>query len=211
MKYMGSKNRHAKNLLPIILKNRKKEQWYVEPFVGGFNLIDKVEGNRIANDSNKYLISLFKSLQEGWVPPGIISNDEYLKIKNNKEDYPCNLVGFVGFGCSYSGKWFGGYARGKNKKGNDRNYCDESKRNVLKQVKNIKEVIIYNKNYYELEIPYNSIIYCDPPYQNTTKYNTDFDHKIFWGWVRNMSNKGHQVYVSEYNAPSDFICLYEKK
>jgi len=35
MKYMGSKKRHAKELLPIILKDRQPGQWYVEPFVGG--------------------------------------------------------------------------------------------------------------------------------------------------------------------------------
>ena len=49
---MGSKNRHAKDLLPIILKNRRDDQWYVEPFVGGFNMIDKVPGLRLANDTN---------------------------------------------------------------------------------------------------------------------------------------------------------------
>nr|WP_319571429.1 DNA adenine methylase [uncultured Draconibacterium sp.] len=45
MKYMGSKNRIAKHILPIILKNRTNEL-YVEPFVGGANLIDKVDGER---------------------------------------------------------------------------------------------------------------------------------------------------------------------
>lgn len=35
MKYMGSKNRIAKEILPIILRDRKPNQWYVEPFVGG--------------------------------------------------------------------------------------------------------------------------------------------------------------------------------
>ena len=34
---MGSKNRIAKFILPIILKERKPEQWYVEPFAGGMN------------------------------------------------------------------------------------------------------------------------------------------------------------------------------
>ena len=47
MKYMGSKARHAKEMLPIILKDRKEGQWYVEPFVGGCNMIDKVNGNRL--------------------------------------------------------------------------------------------------------------------------------------------------------------------
>lgn len=125
---MGSKNRHAKQLLSLILKDRKDDQWYVEPFVGGFNMIDKVEGKRIANDSNFYLIELYKAIQNGWEPPSEISENEYQDIRNKKENYPAYLVGFVGFGCSYSGKWFGGYARGKTSKGEPRNYCNESKK-----------------------------------------------------------------------------------
>ena len=59
MKYMGSKNRYAKEIIPIILENRKSlDQAYVEPFVGGANIIDKIEGVRIAGDKNRYLISL---------------------------------------------------------------------------------------------------------------------------------------------------------
>lgn len=55
MKYMGSKARHAKELLPIILANRTEGQWYVEPFVGGANMIDKVNGNRIGADIKSIL------------------------------------------------------------------------------------------------------------------------------------------------------------
>jgi DNA adenine methylase len=65
MKYMGSKNRIAKHILPIILKDRKEGQWYIEPFVGGFNLIDKVKGNRIAADCNPYITTLFTAIQRG--------------------------------------------------------------------------------------------------------------------------------------------------
>ena len=35
MKYQGSKNKIAKHILPIILKNRTPDQYYVEPFMGG--------------------------------------------------------------------------------------------------------------------------------------------------------------------------------
>ena len=52
MKYMGSKNRIAKEILPIILKDRKENQYYVEPFCGGLGTFDKVSGLRIANDKN---------------------------------------------------------------------------------------------------------------------------------------------------------------
>ncbi len=208
MKYMGSKNRHAKELLPIILKNRGPEQWYVEPFVGGFNMIDKVAGKRIANDSNFYLIELFKAVQNGWLPPSSVTEIEYNDCRNNKDNYPPHLVGFIGFGCSYSGKWFGGYARGNTLGGEPRNYAMESKKNILKQ--NINGIIIFNKSYLELEIPEKSVIYCDPPYAGTTKYKDDFDHKVFWGWVREQDAKGHDIFVSEYNAPDDFACIWEK-
>ena len=60
MKYMGSKTRIANEILPIILKNRKPYQYYVEPFCGGCNIIDKVDGNRIASDKNHYLIEMWK-------------------------------------------------------------------------------------------------------------------------------------------------------
>lgn len=55
MKYMGSKSRIAKEILPIMLKERGERTW-VEPFVGGANMIDKVEGKRIGADLNYYLI-----------------------------------------------------------------------------------------------------------------------------------------------------------
>ena len=63
-----------------------------------------------------------------------------------------------------------------------------------------------------LEIPDNSIIYCDPPYKNTTAYKTNsFDHDKFWQWVRNKTNDGHTVFVSEYTAPNDFECVWQKE
>ena len=43
MKYMGSKRRIAKYILPIMLEHRAPNQWWVEPFVGGGNMIDKVD------------------------------------------------------------------------------------------------------------------------------------------------------------------------
>ena len=61
MVYMGSKNRLAKDLLPIITAELKPNQWYVEPFVGGCNMIDKVNHPlKLGSDSNEYLIALLK-------------------------------------------------------------------------------------------------------------------------------------------------------
>ena len=59
MQYLGSKNRMSKHILPIILKDRKPNQLYVEPFVGGCNMIDKVSGRRLANDNHTELIEMW--------------------------------------------------------------------------------------------------------------------------------------------------------
>ena len=80
---MGSKARHAKEILPIILADREEGQWYVEPFVGGANVIDKVDGNRLGSDINPYVISIYNSLNNGWEPPKEISEDTYKQIKKN--------------------------------------------------------------------------------------------------------------------------------
>ena len=55
------------------------------------------------------------------------------------------------------------------------------------------------------------MIYCDPPYQNTTKFTcTDqFNYDLFWDWIREKS-KTNIVFVSEYAAPDDFECIWQK-
>ncbi|MBL85577.1 MAG: adenine methyltransferase [Winogradskyella sp.] len=207
MKYMGSKARFAKHILPIILKDRQPRQSYIEPFAGGMNMIDKVDGIRIANDQHEELMAMWQALiYENWDPPKSVSEDEYKAIKYNQDDYPKHLVAYVGFN-SFGGKWFAGYRRDKQGK---RDYWAEHYRNITKQVPNLEGVILSCKSYTELEIPENSIVYCDPPYASTTKYRDSFDHDKFWEWCRQQSKLGHQVFISEYNAPEDFKCIWEK-
>ena len=207
MQYMGSKNRIAKHILPIMLAERKQGQWWVEPFVGGANMIDKVEGNRMGNDSNEFLIALLIAMRDGYIPPTDISKELYYAIKSRPADYPKELVGFVGFLCSFGGKWWGGYAF--NKKGD--NYAERGSRCIVKQAKNLDGVVFKFGSYLELEIPENSLIYCDPPYADTCKYKDDFNHDIFWNWCRTQAKRGHTIFISEYSAPNDFVCVKEIK
>ena len=212
MKYMGNKRRIAKHILPIILENRQKDQWYVEPFVGAFGTMDKVTGNRLAADVNPYLIKLYQAVQLGWIPPDNITEEEYKAIKEDKGRYCSRLVGFVGFGCSFGGKFFGGYARGKNSKGEPRNYCNESKKSILKQAKNLKGIVIVESSYQDLYPPENSIIYCDPPYAGTTKYKgIEFDTDDFWDWCSDKAILDHRVFVSEYKAPAGWKSIWSKE
>lgn len=214
MKYMGSKRRIAKYILPLILKDRKPNQWYVEPFVGGANMIDKVKGNRIGNDINRYLIALYLELQKGWNPPlDIITYDLYKDVKENKDKYPDYMVAYVGFAFTFGATFFGGFVGNVNDKcckGRDR--LGESYRNIIKTQKSITDITFTSTEYSKLQIPANSLIYCDPPYENTSKYKVDaFDHNLFWKWCKCKSKEGHTVFISEYNAPDDFKCIWSKQ
>jgi len=216
---MGSKNRHAKELLPIITKNYDPEnpnQWYIEPFCGGCNMIDKVAGERRwANDLHEYLIAMFKALQEGWVPPDLITEDDYRLIKDYKNEFDSHLVGYVGFLFSFGSKWFGGYARNeagtKGSMDNMKKQSQLAKNGVLKQLPLIQSVTFTNLSYVDLEIKNQSIIYCDPPYASTTGYKDSFQHDIFWEWAEIMVEFGHEVFVSEYTAPSNWQCVWKKE
>ena len=210
MVYMGSKNRLAKDLLPIITADLKSNQWYIEPFVGGCNMIDKVKHPlKIGADNNKYLIALLRYVQAGNKLPEFIEKDEYQRVKADKSAYSDWYVGYVGFICSHNGKFFNGYAGITTTKQGERNYIREKRNNILKQ--DLKDIDLVCSSYDNLEIPDKSVIYCDPPYQDTTSYKDSFDSNRFWDWVRVKAKAGHKLYVSEYNAPDDFKCIWEKE
>lgn len=205
---MGSKNRIAKYILPIMLKNRKQDQYWVEPFVGGGNVIDKVDGLRIGADLNKWVIDALKSIRDSVneLPRNNteFTEQDYKKLRLNDE---YKHKGYAGFAFSYGSKWLGGWSRSKR----NIDYVKEAYNSAAKQSEKLFGVKLFNAKYDDLIIPDNSIIYCDPPYKNTTKYRDEFNHELFWEWCRKKVNEGHTVYISEYNAPEDFVCVWQKE
>ena len=68
------------------------------------------------------------------------------------------------------------------------------------------------KDYKSVDLPpaQECVIYCDPPYKNTTGYvGGDFDSDEFFDWAREKTAKGYKIFISEYNAPADFECVLE--
>lgn len=177
-------------------------------------MIDKIKCNkRVGNDIHKELIAMFREIQNGWQIPLHISEEEYNSVRDNKSEYPDYYVGLVGFNATFGSKYFGGYARGfKADKVTPRDIPNEALRNLSEQIPKIVDVEFlcgdYKSNEYaDLK---GAVIYCDPPYQGTTKYATDsFDYDAFWNWCRKMS-KDNYVFISEYNAPDDFECIWSK-
>lgn len=213
MQYFGGKQRISKSLSEFLNSQLREGQPFVDLFCGSCNVISKIDDGRlrIANDKHRYLIEMWKRLQNGYELPDEINEEQYKYIKNNKEEDLC-LTGFVGFGCSFAGKWFGGYAR--NKKGD--NYCLRSKKSTMSKLNKLKDCTFYNKDYKDVDIPYGSMIYCDIPYLNTTQYCSNevgkFNHDEFYKWVRDNSDK-YDIYISEYkkNIPDDFKVVWEMK
>lgn len=191
-----------------MLEKRENRTW-VEPFVGGGNMIDKVQGKRIGADINPYLIDALIAIRDCVID--LPKNNKEFTEENYKDLRKSDnykYKGYAGFAFSYSGKWLGGWCRDSL---NKRDYVNESYKNAINQSPLLQGVRLVNESYLNLQIPENSLIYCDPPYEGTTKYKDGFNHSEFWDWCRQKAKEGHIVFVSEYNAPNDFKCVWEKK
>lgn len=212
MIYQGGKTRLAKFLLPVILKDRKPNQCYAEPFCGGLGTLSEVHGRRIGGDINKYLIAMWKGVQakrrrRTKIPKTLYNRAKKDYVDGTNLEFSDFQIGWIGLTSSFRGRMFKGYGR-IDKKG--RNYLAEHVNSIRKQAKGLSGLKFYYCNYWQLPIPKNSIIYCDPPYAGTDGYNKEeeFDHVKFWEWCRTKSREGHQVFISEYKAPDDFICIW---
>lgn len=211
MKYMGSKRRIWKHIAPIILKDRTENQYYVEPFCGGCNSIANVSGNRMASDINPFLMDMWKGLLDGEEYPETITRETYDEARKaykakDYTNYSMAELGWIGFMASYNGIFYHTYSGTSVSDGRD--YVKASIDNVKQQIEPMKGCELYCCSYDALEIPPDSIIYCDPPYQGTKGYEVDFDYPKFYDWCKSMKQAGHKVFVSEYSMPSDFTCIW---
>jgi len=204
IRYLGGKSRTWKSICAFLESVRKPNQTYLEPFVGGAWVLQGMSGKRIASDYNQSLITLYQSLQQGWIPPTEVSLELYKEVQAKKDPLD-PLTAFVGFGCSFGGKWFGGYA----KDDLTRKYSQNAFNSLNKARPLIKGVEFSYKSYLEYT-PVGYLIYCDPPYQNTTGYGAigSFNTELFWETMRQWSLV-NTVVVSEYQAPPDFRCVLE--
>lgn len=200
MRYMGGKARIAPKIVAYLESIRKPGQAYLEPFVGAANVISKMSGKRYGSDSHEDLILLLIAVRDGTIElPEVVSEELYKSLRHAE---PSALRGFVGFGCSFGGKWFGGYARSKK----EPNFAATSKRSIEnKPLKGIK----FSLGDYRTLRPAGMLIYCEPPYAGTTSFKgQQFDSGEFWENARKWS-RTNTVIVSEYAAPSGLECVAE--
>ena len=79
----------------------------------------------------------------------------------------------------------------------------------LQSLQSLERLQSCNKDYREVPIPADAVVYADPPYRGTATYNgEEFDSNAFDEWVR---TRDFPVYISEYTMPEDFVRIGEWK
>ncbi len=202
MQYNGGKSRLAKKFAPILQEALAEcGGRFVEPFVGGFNLLPALGGavsEAICSDVHPGLISLYWALQSGkFDPPESLSEEDYARIRA-ANDWDDPLAAFAAFGCSFGGKEWGGYARNSEGK----NYALSACRSLLRKVAFMDLAKFVCMDYRDLTFDEKSVVYLDPPYLGTTGYKTgSFDYDVFYAWCEGAARRGARVFVSEFTIP----------
>lgn len=205
MVYVGGKKKIHKDIVNILQTeiNHNSYESYIEPFVGGANIIEHIKDiNKIGYDINEELIEFWKALQNGWQMPKPNSfnaehyNEVKISYKRQDNKYPKYYYGYMMTVPSYNGRIWGSFA-----KDGKRPYQKEHYDNVLQQINGIKDVLFDVKDYKNIKVS-NCILYCDPPYKDSKKdyYNCNFNSNDFWDWAYEIS-KNNKIYISETKAP----------
>jgi DNA adenine methylase len=181
---------------------------YCEPFVGMCGVYryipglfdDKKDMKYLAGDTNESVIKMWIEVQKGWRPPVRTTEAEYNRLRENPASA---LRGYIGHQYSFGGQFFMGYSTKYGKTPDS----TRASNNVVEIGKCLGDVEFKYGSYKQFSNLKRFIIYCDPPYENSSQRYTKLDGFVseeFWDWCREMS-KENIIFVSSYEAPKDFI------
>lgn len=198
------------------LEGRELSGAYIEPFIGGGN-VAAVMGNLFDNahysDAHPDLILMYEAFRRGEFNESTKhpTREEFDQLK--KEE-PSALRGLVGFGCSFSAAFFSGFICDEKNHAKRRCHFYASIRRVNADIKTMsgrKTTTFEHKSYMDVKASEGDVIYCDPPYANTSGYTVgDFDTNAFWRKAQEWVDNGAYVYVSEYEAPPSAAIICEQ-
>lgn len=214
MQYLGGKSRLAKEIAAHLDALAKPIGAQIEDrFCGALSVAAAIKHRPlICSDANAALICTLRHVQDGWEPPLNLSEEEYRKLKE-RNDPSDPLTAFAAAGCSFGGKWWGGYAR--QTKG--LNYAACASRSLIRKIRKPASFEILCRDYREdlfKKTRRPRVVYFDPPYRDSVGYPAvgAFDHDEFWTLARSLADAGVTVRVSEYTAPDGWVsaCSFGK-
>jgi DNA adenine methylase len=200
VQYQGGKERIAAALAAELERRRAPGQPVIVPFLGGASVLSRLSGPRAGSDVSAALICLFRAVRSGWVAPPV-DRDLYERLRATQDPSdPCTA--FAGFGCSFGGKWFGGFIDPRPGK-----HCSASTgvryawTALVRKVRALDGVPLSCMDYRDWD-PRGALVYCDPPYAGTLGYpgTPPWNPGAFWRWAARLS-ASNTVLVSEIAAP----------
>ena len=206
MRYSGGKEKIAGKVAAVLQPHVDAVGAYWEPFLGGASVFARVKARvKYGSDVNPWLMCMWQAVADGWVPPSTVTVEDYARLKAEKPMVP--ETAFVGFGCSFGGKWFGGFARSDG----PRNYAENAASAIKCKLKGFGNCHLATGSFSTVETPEPCVVYCDPPYAGVLGYGVTgtFDSAAFWDGVRAAERAGWPTFVSEYTAPDDFEVVAE--
>jgi DNA adenine methylase len=223
VRYSAGKSRCVRGIVDVIRSLLSPGMSFWDPFCGSGKVIKDVRARkRYGSDIDPHVIDLLTAIQKGVKFPEVLSEDDYYYWKKRAEKgHRHPMIGFVGYGCSFGGKFFGGIARDKR---TSRNFAAEAAMAVAEAGPALTGIrfschdyridpLKFEKGIRFYEDEFTGVIYCDIPYEGTLKTGSTKDHfnsGEFWDWAESKSHKSI-VLVSEYVCPiPGAVCLWEK-
>lgn len=201
----------GRRLVSAILADKAPTDTWIEPFVGAAGVsvhASSIFGRLVLMDSHQDLILMWKMLMLGWLPPeDPIDRQQYNELKTAE---PSAMRGFVGFGSSYGGKWFGGYCAHRPGMKYPYPLYTSSRNSLIKKVSQLRpaDVEFRHARFGDYTPGPGSTVYCDPPYPGLTGYRTDaIDPAYFGRIVQLWADSGCFTYVSGFSPPSHCQCV----
>ena len=214
--YQGSKNAIARDIISILPSGNR----FVDLFAGGCAMTHAaiLSGKYktfLANDIQGFGIRLFIDAIKGkcngkwreWV------TREEFNAKKNIDPLISLCWSFSNNGRDYL------YAREKERakfeehqrriRGEKNTHSQGTRQcEALERLQALERLEHFDTSYDAVELKNNDVVYCDPPYKNTQKYNSgSFDSDAFWAWCDKSTTP---IFVSEYSAPDGFRAIWTK-
>ena len=208
MQYLGGKSRLGGQIVRAILQDLGRERLGVVADLcagagGVTHRLADVSERVIAVEAHPGLVALHKAVQAGWAPPEHVSEEEYKALRHR--DLADPLVAFVGFGCSFGAKWWGGYARSSRGATAAQSYAARARKAVLRDARPNVEHTCADALAWEGAV---EVAYCDPPYEGTTGYAAvaAAEPGAWWRKLQALADRGVACYLSEYaEAPPEGV------
>lgn len=211
MQYVGGKQKSGGDKIAVEihkLVERAGAEHVIEQCCGGLSVTQRLGDLEVtARDACVPLITLYKAMQAGWVPPAEVDRETWERYRGNP-DPEDPMTAFVGFGCSRSGAWFSGFIADYKYTHRRVPAATAARDSLLRKLACCKDVTFTAGDY--ADAPVRGIWYCDIPYVDSLGYPAvgTFDHARFW-LVANDVSLEIPVLVSERVAPADWVAIRE--